>query len=588
MRGSGGCMKNGWLGQSNIFQKILFVIIVLLMPIMGLYYYSTQQSLDVVREELIKSNLNKMSTFMIQLENSLEKLELVSSPLLIDTNLLEYEHNFSLRGYSMLRTLAMLQEKLSIASVSSNWSNRITIYLPKKEQAITPYSYYTYDREWLNDHFSPNWKFGEYSHARQGYARYFMYAGEDVTKPETAEAVLSIEINRQEFEKLLDTYKEVNMGDPFLYVAGEPIIENRTAQTEGIAWVSDELQSIAEMGKSGHLIRKWSGNSYLINYYRSDMLNAYLVDYYPMDRIIQPIIRHRTWFSVISSLILITGVVAALMLYKSVQIPIFQLIRGVKRIKSGDYSFRLSKSKQNEFRFLMEYFNEMAEQIQHLIENELRSRIQARDANLKQLQAQIHPHFLYNCLGFMINMTKLGQYKATIDMANHLADYYRYSTRMDNQVVSLQEELEFVRHYLEIHRLRMDTLTYSIESDVRLEEVNVPRFLIQPIVENALVHGMENVDHPGCISIRVKEAAGRIEIMIEDNGIGMIQEEMRKLQHEISLPADDYSGCGLWNVYQRMIHHFGEDASLTFSPSDLGGLSVALSWNRPERGESDV
>ncbi|WP_168123671.1 histidine kinase [Paenibacillus sp. HB172176] len=572
----------------NVFQKILIMIAVLLMPIMGLYYYATQQSLRVIQDELIKANLNKMGTFMIQLENSLEKFELVASPLLIDTNLLEYEHDFSLSGYTMLKTVSMLQEKLALASISSNLHNNVTIYLPRKGEAITSDTKYAYDREWLKSHFSLSWQYGSYPNMGLGFARYFMYAGEDVHDPETAVSVLSIEIYQKDFEKLLDTYKEGNVGDPFLYRSGQSIIESRTANTEGIAWVGEELKTVSERGKSGHLIREWAGNSYLISYYKSDLLGAYLVDYFPLDRIIQPIVRQRVWFGVISALILMTGIAAASILFRSVQIPVLHLIRGVKRIKSGDFSYRLIPSKQNEFQFLTESFNEMTEQIQNLIENELRSRIQARDATLKQLQAQIHPHFLYNCLGFMINMTRLGKHQATIDMAHHLADYYRYSTRMDNQVVSLSAELAFVQHYLEIHRLRMDTLEYIVDSGQKPDEVHIPRFLIQPIVENALVHGLESVDHPGKISIRVQDTENRVEVMIEDNGEGMSKAAMLRLQQELSIPADDYSGCGLWNVYQRMMHYFGDGTSLIFDESALGGLRVTLGWNRRERRESDV
>jgi len=581
-------MRRVRLENLNIFQKILIMIAALLMPVMGLYYFSTQQSLNVIQEQLIKSNMNNMGTFMIQLENSLEKFELVSSPLLIDTNLLEYEHDLSLRGYSMLKTISMLQEKLSLARVSSNWDNNVTIYLPKKGEAITSDTVYAYDREWLKEHFSLDWQYGDSPSMGPGFSRYFIYGGEDVTNPESAVSVLSIEIYRKDFEKLLDAYKEGNVGDPFLYRSDDPVIRSRTADAEGVAWVGGELKTVADLGQSGHLIRDRSGKSYLISYYRSDLLSAYLVDYYPMDRIIQPIVRQRIWFGVIFALLLITGLAAASILYRSVQIPVRHMMRGVKRLKSGDFSYRLFPSKQSEFRVLTEYFNEMTEQIQHLIENELQSRIQARDATLKQLQAQIHPHFLYNCLGFMINTTKLGQNNATIDMAHHLADYYRYSTRMDNQEVSLREELEFVRNYLEIHRLRMETLTYVIEPGKRQDEVHIPRFLIQPMVENALVHGLENVDHPGRISIRVRDADGRVEIAIEDNGQGMTNADRLRLQHELSIPADDYSGCGLWNVYQRAIHHFGDDASLTFTQSELGGLCVTLGWNLRERGDSDV
>ena len=103
-----------------------------------------------------------------------------------------------------------------------------------------------------------------------------------------------------------------------------------------------------------------------------------------------------------------------------------------------------------------------------------------------------------------------------------------------------------------------------------------------------MVHGLESVDHPGRIAIRVNDRDERVEIAIEDNGEGMTKAAMLRLQQDLLISADDYRGCGLWNVYQRMIHHFGDDASLIFAQSELGGLHVTLSWNRQKRGEAHV
>lgn len=275
---------------------------------------------------------------------------------------------------------------------------------------------------------------------------------------------------------------------------------------------------------------------------------------------------------------LLSGIAAASALYWNVQRPILRLVHAVQRIKRGDYAYRLPKKSNNEFAFLMQNFNEMATQIQDLIENDLQSRILARDATLKQLQAQIHPHFLYNCLGFIINMTKMGKDQAVMDMAYHLADYYRYTTRMDNQGVSMGEELAFVRIHLEILKLRNETLTYSIELPEELAEIRVPRLLIQPIVENAIVHGLENVDYPGRVKIRVYVKDSQVYLEVEDNGIGLSAEEIDQLQMELRIPAGEYAGCGLWNVYQRLQGNYGADAKIAFIPSRLCGLTVQLVW----------
>ncbi|MNI27609.1 Sensor histidine kinase YehU [compost metagenome] len=329
---------------------------------------------------------------------------------------------------------------------------------------------------------------------------------------------------------------------------------------------------------SGYLIHSFGGRSYLITYYYSNLLDWHLVDSVPLDEIIGPIKQQRVLFGVSSAILLMAGTAAASALYWNIQRPIFHLVRALQRIKQGDYGYRLPKRPNNEFAFLMQNFNEMATQIQDLIENDLRSRILARDATLKQLQAQIHPHFLYNCLGFIINMTKLGNDRAVMDMAYHLADYYRYTTRMDNQGVTMAEELAFVRIHLEILRLRNETLTYSIELPEVLATLRIPRLLVQPIVENAIVHGLENVDYPGRVDIRVYTQEQYVYLEVDDNGKGLSQEKMDQLLQDLETPAGEYAGCGLWNVYQRLLGNLGADARIAITRSSLGGLTVSLIW----------
>jgi len=572
----------------NIFQKIVIMILLLLTPIMAVYYYSSTKSLEIVRSELIKASLNKMEVFTVQMETSIEKFELVSTPLLVDTNIQEYLHNFSLSDYTMLKTRSLIQEKLSLASVSSNWRNNVTVYLPHNRVAVSSFNNLRVDPEELIAHYSPAWQYGENPFTGKGFTRYFLNTADDPQRPETADLILAISLSEWDFKDLLDTYKSGDAGDPFFYRDGKPIIASRDADPASLELVSEWTSALPLTDKSGHFIHDMADTSYLISYYRSDLLGCYLVDYFPLDRVIAPILDQRLLFGLTSALILLTGITAAFMLYRNVQIPIFQLIRGVQRVKRGDYSYRIARNPRNEFSFLMQNFNEMSAQIEHLVENELKSRIQARDATLKQLQAQIHPHFLYNCLGFVINMSKLGHNRAVIDMSYNLADYYRYSTRMDNQWVTLKEEMEFVVNFLEIHRLRIDTLTYSVELPEACGRVGMPRFIVQPIVENALVHGLENVEHPGRVEIRAVLAEGCVQLVVEDNGKGMTQEEIAAVQASLDISADAYAGCGLWNVYQRLVRRFGGEAYLRLERSPLGGMKVSVGWPVREGEDAHV
>ncbi|WP_171056431.1 cache domain-containing sensor histidine kinase [Paenibacillus sinopodophylli] len=562
----------------NIFQKLLVLLLILLTPVVALYYYSTYKSINVIQEELIKASLNQMELFMTQLDASIEKFDLVSAPMLVDTNVLEYLYHFNKSDFSLMKTRLLIQEKLSLASASGNWRNDMTIYFPQRGDSISSSPSYEYDVAEFERRFSLGWSYGEDLGIGAGFTRTYVTTGYKPDRSNELDVAVRINLYKWSFENLLDTYKSGHSNNPFFYKEGHAPIASRSVEGVRMDGIVAELGDRVNSRTSGFLIHSFDGRPYLITYYYSSLLDWQLIDSVPLDQIIGPIKQQRVLFGASSIILLLSGIAAASALYWNVQRPIFRLVHAVQQIKRGDYAYRLPKKSNNEFAFLMQNFNEMATQIQNLIENDLQSRILARDATLKQLQAQIHPHFLYNCLGFIINMTKMGKDRAVMDMAYHLADYYRYTTRMDNKGVSMAEELAFVRIHLEILRLRNETLTYSIELPQELEEIRVPRLLIQPIVENALVHGLENVDYPGKVEIRVYVQESLVHLEVEDNGKGLTSEQIDGLQRDLLIPAGEYAGCGLWNVYQRLQGNYGSDARITMNPSGLGGLTVRLVW----------
>lgn len=571
----------------SIFQKMLVLLLILLTPVVALYYYSTSKSINVIQDELIKASLNRMELFVAQLDASIEKFDLASAPMLVDTNVLEYLYNLEMSDYSIMKTRLLIQEKLSLASASGNWRNDVTVYFPQRGDSISSSPSYEYDLEEFESRFSLGWSYSEDLEIGSGFTRTYVTTGYKPARPDDLDVAVRINLYKWSFENLLDTYKSGHSDNPFFYKEGHAIIASRSAEGLKIDGIIAELGDRVNSRDSGFLIHSYGGKPYLITYYYSSLLEWHLVDSFPLDQITGPIRQQRILFGASSVILLLSGIAAASALYWNVHRPIFHLVRAVQRIKGGDYAYRLPKKSNNEFAFLMENFNEMATQIQDLIENVLQSRILARDAMLKQLQAQIHPHFLYNCLGFIINMTKMGKDRAVMDMAYHLADYYRYTTRMDNQSVSMGEELAFVRIHLEILQLRNETLAYSIELPEELAELRIPRLLIQPIVENAILHGLENVEYPGRVEISVSVKDGLLHLQVEDNGKGLNREQIDRLHMELLIPAGEYAGCGLWNVYQRLQGNFGPDAQIAISPSRLGGLNVRLLWRLGARDEKE-
>jgi two-component system sensor histidine kinase YesM len=205
------------------------------------------------------------------------------------------------------------------------------------------------------------------------------------------------------------------------------------------------------------------------------------------------------------------------------------------------------------------------------LETELR-----KTAEFKQLQAQINPHFLYNSLFFIMSKARTSP-DSVEQMSKHLAEYYRYNTRLDSREVTFGSELKLAEHYLIIMSLCKE-LAYEIKLPEELETLPIIPLIIQPIVENAIQHGIEERQGAHRVSIEVLQHSDELQILIHDDGKGLNDQDMQKLLAKIAsdqAPAES-RGIGLWNVNQRLKNEYGQASGLSFSRNDWGGLTVTV------------
>lgn len=306
-----------------------------------------------------------------------------------------------------------------------------------------------------------------------------------------------------------------------------------------------------------------------------------------MQEIIAPIQQKRNLFYIGTTILLLLSVLLTFSLYRNVQLPIKELIHNVQRLKQGNYSVRLIRQPDNEFSFLFSKFNDMAAQIQDLIEKVLAEKLRVKEATLKQLQSQINPHFLYNCLFFIVGMARQRDYEAVEVMAQNLSEYYRYNIRLDEEETTIKEELNLIKNYLYIQTMRIDRLQYEIDIPEELQSILIPRLMLQPIVENAIIHGIEPNEGEGQIRIKIDKMNNQYRFIVEDNGVGITEEDRKSLFHQITNPNYEGSGFALWNTHQRLFIRYGEQSGIQIENSQLGGLKVILYWTMESFKEID-
>ncbi|MBW4082908.1 sensor histidine kinase [Paenibacillus sp. S150] len=570
----------------NLFSKIVGIMVIMLIPITLLYFYSNKTTTDVLRSELNTSNNNQLSFFQNQVETQMELLSSWPILLLHDPDILKLKDT-ALEQQSLnlaaMQLVKRIQTKISIQESSSNWNSKLFLYSPSVHRMVTENDALPYSDDELRHEVKAGWQVDPVKDQGEERFRFswFSYTPSmPVFSPGQAATIMKVEFDSRNIEDMLDQFKSDGRRDPFYYKEGTGLIFNRSADRALARRLVRQLEQ-EQMNGSGNRTLELDRRSYSVNIVYSAKMGWYLIDYMPLSEILQPIHTSNRLFYFSVSALLLMSCLTAYVLYVQVQVPVRQLVGGFQRLKQGDYSVRIGIKGKNEFSFLSGRFNSMVEQMQELIENVLMEKIHVREARLKQLQSQINPHFFYNCFSFITSMAKLDNMKAVVGMSHNLSRYYRYTTRQERELVPLPEEVEFVTHYLEIQKMRMSRLHYTISIPPQMRTLEIPPLMLQPLVENAVLHGIEPEAAAGRLRITGACSGREMLLTVEDDGQGMSPEDIALLENKLGRAMDEEMGCGLWNVHQRLRLRYGGEAGIVFAASPLGGLQATVYWQLP-------
>ncbi|WP_193774597.1 sensor histidine kinase [Vallitalea guaymasensis] len=182
---------------------------------------------------------------------------------------------------------------------------------------------------------------------------------------------------------------------------------------------------------------------------------------------------------------------------------------------------------------------------------------------MNYLQSQINPHFLFNTLNSIGTLADIEDAKQTKMMLESLSELLRYNLKKINDIVTLEDEFNIIKNYIYIQMIRFgNKIQYNIHMDESVKDFMVPSMILQPFVENAMIHGLEQKEGKGHLTVEIKDESDHINILIKDDGIGMTQEQaesLLKYEDEIILNKNYTKGMGVCNVVKRLVLYFGEN-----------------------------
>ena len=284
-------------------------------------------------------------------------------------------------------------------------------------------------------------------------------------------------------------------------------------------------------------------------------------------------------------LVFLIGVTILMILIfpRTITRPVNDLSKVTERVAGGDLTVRAHIRHGVELKEFGNSLNVMIEKIASLIQRVTEDQASLREAELEILQMQINPHFLYNTLDTIVWMAEAGDEQAVIDMVETLSEFFRSSLNNGKDIVPVSSETRHILSYLQIQKVRyQDILDYEIQVPEELNDCQIPRITLQPLVENALYHGIKHKRGKGKIRVlgRMEEEQG--VLVVEDDGIGMTAERLCHIQKGLTHKQEDKDFYGLYNVNERIRLKFGEDYGLVIDSEYQKGTRVEIGLPGPK------
>ena len=283
--------------------------------------------------------------------------------------------------------------------------------------------------------------------------------------------------------------------------------------------------------------------------------------------------------SVVGVLSLLICMLGIFTLIRYQLLPVKKLGQVMRRVEEGDTTIRAEQKGAQEFQALAGTFNQMLERIETLMKEEKEQEALTRIYELKALTSQINPHFLYNTLDTIIWMAEFQDHQKVVDITKALSNYFRLSLNAGEEIVTLRQEIEHVRQYLFIQKERYgDKLEYTIFEPDDIPDIKLPKIVLQPLVENAIYHGIKESERPGKITITVSKRDTFIDICIADNGVGI---------KENTTSTKELGGVGIKNIKERLTLFFGEAFSMEIESETNAYTKVYLHLPLKEEGHAN-
>jgi len=579
-----GLLRLPFFRNVSIFPKLVLTFLIITTPVFALSLMLNELGKEEVKNQISRSTATQVHYYFSSLEKDMQQIIMSQQEFINDDDI----HSLSnlidiMTDYEQVLAIERLYDKIKRFKNSNSYIKDISIYMRSIDQIISTsnsknliskeeiiqisksaYSgeyplIYTYDRLFLNLYFP---SFTNYSHATGA--------------PKPALFIMNIELSIEALRSVLDTFHKE--GGAALLGNNWAIGSNMTTTN-----VLDEIRSkLGRDGGNGYgsttSTVSVGGTNYIAVQEKSLALDTSFIVYLQEESVLGTLKTYKgwSWVLIIGSLIMV--VLLSYSIYLFIHRPLRTLVKLFNKLETGNFDVFVKYNRKDEFGYLYKQFYKTVKNLKALIDELYVQKIRLQQSELKQLQAQINPHFLYNSFFILHRMIKRENIEKATLLSKNLGGYFQYVTKNVQHEVPMELEVNHVRSYVEIQNIRFSN-RIQVEFETLPNEYRhlpIPRLILQPIVENAYEHGFTNTIVEGKLFIGFAIDEDRLCIIVEDNGPGLTGGEEETLNRKLMHKDDEEESTGLINVHRRLLIKYGPGSGIRISTGSEGGMKVQM------------
>lgn len=394
-----------------------------------------------------------------------------------------------------------------------------------------------------------------------------------------------IDLNYSAISELCNQSMVGNQGYAFILDAEGNIVYHPQQQQLYNELQTENISLIMGTDKDTILSGKGSAEK-LYSISRSEKTGWTVVDCVRVEELLRKSNKAQSLYVLVAMGLMIVALFFSRFISRSITQPIQQLCDSMARVQEGDFSVSdVVVDSQNEIGSLTKSFNVMTHRIQDLMEQNIREQEAKRKSELKALQSQINPHFLYNTLDSIIWMAEGKKNEEVVLMTASLARLLRQSISNEDEVVSIGQEVEYARGYLTIQKMRYkDKMEFQIDVDPSILHIPLIKLVLQPVIENAIYHGLKYKESKGLLMVKGFRKNGNAVLQVIDNGVGMDQETLDHIyeKHKVNYQSN---GVGVYNVQKRLQLYYGSEYGITYESEKGAGTTATITIPGNQEGQ---